>query len=400
MPTAALIATQLTDHSARPFTVTLGALDVTRLANGGGVDIDTVSVTEQGPGGVSSMTFRVWDPDLAINVSDADPVEFWDNDNALPMFVGFVQTWSNKPATVSRYVEVVCVGVEVLLDWMVVPSLTIPALTPIGQAVQMIASAAIPLGVALRYGGNATSDGTLAAPVGIISSIPSFSTQSVVVITGQSIREAIRTTIAECIVVDNWAGWFGGPSIYPVQPTVDFWHGLRLWRVGYRPDDYADLTVTDTTAGALAASVLDHEADSGGVVRGVYVIGGNAAGTGLVPDGSGIPGQIAIIEDATILTADAKNRAASAYLAEHTTAERGSLVIGSYNPTTNVRAGSNMSLTDAQVGVTVAGYPIASITKTFHKTGAGIRQTWTVAYGGLRPSAMRLIRRLTRDVRS
>lgn len=69
MPTPALIATQLTDRGARPLTITIGALDVTTK-----VDIETVSVTEEGPGGRSSMRFTAWDPGLTVTLAEGDPI--------------------------------------------------------------------------------------------------------------------------------------------------------------------------------------------------------------------------------------------------------------------------------------------------------------------------------------
>jgi hypothetical protein len=78
MPLAAVIATQLTDHSAHPDSLLVGGVDVILTPGTGGnrlgVPIESIDVREQGPGGVSSMEFIVDDLTAAWTLTMGDEV--------------------------------------------------------------------------------------------------------------------------------------------------------------------------------------------------------------------------------------------------------------------------------------------------------------------------------------
>ena len=66
MPNAAVVAAALTDHSAHPFALWVGGVDWIKqpgvAGNLFGVPLDSIEVTENGPGGVSSLRCSVEDP--------------------------------------------------------------------------------------------------------------------------------------------------------------------------------------------------------------------------------------------------------------------------------------------------------------------------------------------------
>jgi hypothetical protein len=340
------------------------------------------------------MDFRVRDPNREIAWTEGAVVEFWDVANALPQFLGFVQSWTLS-GIVERTLDVHCIGAEAVLDWMLVPSLTIPAGTRASTAIQAAAANATGIGFPLR----ALSDeglngyqGNQAMPIAAFATlVDSTDLVAAVTLAGETLREAIRK-IFEASLNE---GIFVGSGGVTGQVTVDFTYGLRAWATGTTPEDYINTTVAEVIGG-LAATTLDHETDALGVVHQVYVKGGNAAGTGLVTDGRGIPGPVALIEDSSITTAAAKQAAGVAYLEQSNVATRGSFTLENFAPTSNVRAGSWITITSTPAGLSAQVFTIASIAKTFIVN----KQTWRVAYGGLPLSPARLIRRLTRFVRS
>lgn len=391
---AAVIAT-LPSTAARAYTLTVGGNDMNVGGQSGGaylVDIDSIKVEEEGPGGISGLSFTLYDPNLEVVIAEGAEVEMWDVTNTIPYFAGFVQSWKYL-GILGRYVSINCIGAEVLLDWLIVPSLTIPSGIDTTDAIQMAATNTIGLGVRLRSA--STSGGsTQANPIGDMQpGAQTLQQVASVTLAGQTLREAIRLILEASRSTGTNSG-VGGASI-----TVDFWWGLRAYpkatAVTSIPSDYDSLTVTDATSGT-AATMLDHESDASGAVHAVYVKGGNAAGTGLVTDGMNIPGPVAFIEDSSITTSDARDRVGLAYIAEHSPATRGSLSIESFAPTTNIRAGSFVDITNTASGIASVEYRIASISKSFYAN----KQTWTVAYGGFRPSFVRQNRRRTRALRS
>jgi hypothetical protein len=389
---AAVLAT-LPDTSARAYTLTVGGDDLNVTGQNGTaylVPIDTIRVEEEGPGGISGMDFGVWDPNREVTITEGARVEFWDITNSLPLFTGFVQSWGMS-GIVGRTHDVHCIGIEVVLDWMVLLSdMTFAALSDTAAALQALVANSSGIGISLRALSGTSNDGDQAEPLGdlgfVISSHKGVLLNAVTVTAGTTLREAIRQVTDEN--VDNVAGVKGVGDAVP-KVTVDFWYGLRAW--GSQPNDYVDLTVVDTVGAGIAATVLDHEMDAAGVPHAVLVIG-TGAGSGYVGDGSGIAGPTAVINDSTITTSAKRDSVALAYLSEHGTATRGSLTIENLTPTTNIRPGSRVIITNTVVGLTAAPFVIASITKSF----VANVQTWTIAYGGFRPSQVRQNRSRTR----
>jgi hypothetical protein len=188
---------------------------------------------------------------------------------------------------------------------------------------------------------------------------------------------------------------------YPGACTVDVWGGVRVFNRLASPGGFSQLVVSDTSPSAVAhASNLNSEVDAGAYAIGVYVKGGNVAGSGLVAIDAG-PGLIGYINDSSILTAAARDAAAAAWLTDQGITERGTFTIDDVTPATvtmgSTFAGSMLAITDAQGGYpTSTQFQTRQITQTFY----GAARVWDITYGGMAPSVTRQIRRLTRAVRS
>jgi hypothetical protein len=403
MPLAPLLLEALTPTPEPVQSIFLAGADVNNqpgaLGNGYYVPIGSIEVDEQGPGGVSKLSFDLVDP-LGVGPvpHDGDEVQYWNNLTNAPVFAGFVSNWATRvlPNSQGRVTAIDCVGYEVLLDWaMILDDLTIPAFTTVRTAAQtLVAVAEGTRGIRAFASGPGPSSQAFPTSIAV-----SYQTQyAITIAAGTSLREALSQVItASRATISAFGDSISGAGL---KVTVDFYKGLRIchdlssvdtWAVDYTP-----LTVADTLAGVLVASALEHETDATQIVRGVFIKGANAAGTGFLGDGSGKPGRIAYLEDPSIDTAAKLLDAQATHLSDLVVSFRGSFDLVDWAPTAGVRPGSVLTLTDAQANAT-GTYRIYQLTKRFLKSG---RETWTVTYGGLRPSATRLIRRLTRATRS
>lgn len=406
MAVAGVLVTQLNSAAVRTKLLTVGGVDVIKqpgnTTNPYGVPLDSIEVEEAGPGGVSSMRFVINDPAISVIVQDGMDIRFHDITNDVPIFSGWVQSWRYLPAfgQQGRRIEVTAIGGEAVLDWAFVASLTIPAGTDFRAAVQSAVANAEGIRDLRPFANPAITAGpsTQAMPIANLylgGGDAQGSISSAVVLNGVSLREAIRQIGA----VSTYQSWYYGGPAADIYATVDAYKGLRVWRKSSTindPGDYTTLTIDDTPSGSIRAEGLNHEVDAAGIVRAVYITGGNALGTGLVTDGTGKPGPVASFSDSTILTADALAQAGQNFLAQYAVGSRGSFNLIDHTPTVTVHAGGAVTITDARAGLAAQSFYIMSIRKTFN----AVRQTWSISYGGLPPSAMRLTRRLTRAVRA
>jgi hypothetical protein len=386
--------------STAPYSLTIAGGDVLLPAAGGnqaGTPLESISITERGPGGVSSMRFTYEDPTgLERMPVDGDEVLYWDRTNNVPLFGGFVQAWPVKPLIggQGRSAIVTCVGFETLLDWAVfLAPLVIPAGTTLQAAIQSCAANATGTS-GLRFGGSATKS-SQALPVSVfaVHGSPAITlSYDVTVTAGMSLRAALAL-----VARGAWGGFVFDPTPASARFTVDFYRGLRAMEdsaASAWATDYINLDVDDG-ASASRAEDLEHTTDASSIVRGVYIAGANAAGSGYASDGTGRPGRIAYINDPTIDTAAKLVDAQASYLNGAVIATRGTFDLSDFTPAASIRPGSILTLTDVATGATGA-YRIFSIAKTF----TALRQTWALTYGGLPPAATTLLRHLTRDARS
>lgn len=411
---AAIATTMWPDSTVRMARLSLGGLDVLNTypgwTTGFAVKRDSIVIQEVGAGGVSTMSVTISDPRLELTLEEGQDVEFWDIARDRPLFRGFIQSFGVRPTAVGREVVVDCIGIECLLDWMKVPPITIPVGTDQVAAIQSLVANATGVGWPIRalaywsVGIGYSPYSSVEMPIAVAGT---SSLDYDLVITGGTLREAIAKVFTSSVTSSG-----GSPKLSMATNgalvTIDYYGGLRVIptyltngvTTVYLPSDYDDLAISNTPAGTLAASDLDMIVDGAGVVRAVYISGANAAGSGLVSDGSGIPGPVAEITDDTSDTAQKMQNIGADYLYGFSQSIRGStsLLLDSTTLTPNIRPGGTITFTsDSQTFGHEVSFVIASIRKTFL---AGDLQAWTLNFGGLPPSAIRQMRRATRQTLS
>jgi hypothetical protein len=414
MALAAVLAVAIADLTAPAKSLRMDGVDLLPTVSKTSqftVPIETISLTEEGPGGVSSLDFTIADPLAEFTMQEMAVVTFWDHTDNRPLFQGWMESFGVDPwAAQGRNITVHCVGVESLLDWMLVPSLTIPVNTPVHTAYQACVANATGVGwpiraVAYDSSGFRGETSTQQYPIGYY---PNILAQDVV-LAGTSLREALnQVTIAASS--PSSGVYFAPPGdAQSASATIDFTSGLRVTPTYLtfnilnvaQPSDYSTLTIQDTTAGTYASTGLNFAVDTGGVIREVYVTGASPAASGLFTDGSGITGPVAQLNDSTITTLLGANLAASDYLFQFATSVRGSFTLDptpvGFIASGNYRAGAAVTIkADSQVVLADLTFIIAAI----HKSWQPGAESWAVDFGGFRPSAMKQIRRLTRGIRS
>ncbi|HET7031105.1 MAG TPA: hypothetical protein VFI34_11385, partial [Candidatus Limnocylindrales bacterium] len=119
MATAAVLATALTTHAAKARGLFVSGVDVLYEPSAPGsmgyaVPIESVQVHEDGPGGVSSLSFTIEDYALRVELTDGAEVRFEDLVRGVPVFRGWVQHWDETPRAggVGRDFRVIARGAE------------------------------------------------------------------------------------------------------------------------------------------------------------------------------------------------------------------------------------------------------------------------------------------------
>lgn len=398
-----VVAAALTDHSARTRALWVGGVDVISqpgtAANRYATLIDSILVTENGPGQVSSMQFQVDDPGKALTFTEGMEVIFQDLVRDTPIFRGWLANAEAVMTGLGRVWILDVDGPEILLDWMKVSALSFAAGAADFQAavLSVVAQAAQPGGgIALRAFGDPTGlgDSTQATPVGLAP----YGTLVPVDVPSGTLRQALEALSSAYVS--------SGSPRHRVAATVDFYLGLRMAEITQADAtwsgnvlDWADLIVGQT--GTYVTASLRHAESYGETLHQVLILGGNAAGSGLVSDGSGLPGDVAFVQDATSTSATIRDG-----IAQNLLAARGVKVRGSFDleDTPNIGApGSEIhpmmraEITNTAIpGLLSTRYPIMQIRKRFRPS----TELWTVSYGGHPPSAAKTLRRLTRGTLS
>jgi hypothetical protein len=359
------------------------------------VPIETIAVTEAGPGSASSMSFTIDDPGVEVGIVKGQEVRYHDHVRDRPIFLGRVQSHADVPWGGGRRIAIKAIGIDVALDWMIVPALTIPAGTDVQAAIMAAVAAATGIGWpfqtrgAIGLGGEDGSANGLSG-VGSIT-VGGTTTSDTIVFAGESLRAAIRKILNTMVGYPLTTAF----SLQPAPDALISADGI-LHVYGIAPNNFAQLTINDVYAGPIVAAVPEWAEDFGGIPAGVYVTGASPAASGLVTRGDGIPGPIAAMSDSNLTTADQRDVAGRAYLARTGIQQRGAARLESFAWTTNIRAASPVRITDANLGLSVVNTVVAAITKTWTRDGL---ETWAVEIGVRRPAMSRQIRRLTAAVR-
>jgi hypothetical protein len=239
MPLAPTIAAALMIPASHAWSLWIDGLDVIRkpgtTGNGYGTLIETVEVTEAGPGRVSAMTFTIEDPLIEVTVASGAYVVLWDHTNDVPAFAGFLMTPRYQPEAIGRVIACRAIGIEAILDWATVASFTPPSATFLGTAIQAaVAAAAMPPGVP-ALNSTAAAASSQANPIGITSLPPTVATA----VGPGTLRQVIQAMIDRAST-----GYLGTEAGTVVNFTIDAYGGLRVWRADPAPR----LTSRPTTA--------------------------------------------------------------------------------------------------------------------------------------------------------
>jgi hypothetical protein len=406
MPNAAVIGAALTDHSAHPYSLWVDGLDVIGVpATTIGTELTSIRVTERGPGGVSDIEFSVWDPTGTFTPVNGAVILFWWNTTDVPLFRGWVDTWSSTPdfGGQGRTVRIQGIGEEALLDWLIIANLgsNVPGGFP-EQVAQWAMVAGVP-----NYQTGPFGVPTLSSQSNPISNYVrgpgDVTTLGCNVnngqLAGQSLRQSIQDLFDASARVDQQPALIGATQAR-IQFTMDFYGGLRMWQdyPTIIPSDYTNLTINDAYAGPIVAENLQYAVDPSQIVHEVYVNGSAAANSGWFGDGTGLKGKQQYISDTTNITSPTlAQQAAQAVFQANSNQVRGSFELTDFTPVSTIHAGSFVSLTDAAVGLSAVSYRIMEIEKTFNGSG---RQNWKVTFGSLAPNVVNYTRRLTYQVRA
>jgi hypothetical protein len=396
-----VLATALTTHDAtRPWGLFLGGVDVIKepaTPSRYAVPTESITVTEMGRYGVSSMSFTIEDTGLAVSISDGMEVRFdkFAAAGGTPetTFLGWVSSYSVKPAfgEQGRLIEVDATGIEAILDWAMVPAdVTFLSGSKIGPCIQSIVASAVGLGPLVAIGG---TNGSSSTAQGLTQGATStFSLVADVLVTaGTTVREAVRTICATSNITVI-------PGYGVVQSTVDFYWSLRVYEQPTIPGgviyDGGTFTIVDAI-GSTMAEGLSYDVTAASI-RGVYIKGTNAAGSVLLTDGSGILGPIAYVTSDSSDSAPEALQIATDYLNRARTGVTGSFREEGLAFAGVLKPDGLLTLTDARVGLSAVPYWFGPITRTYP---GGILINHELSFGGPPPSGAALLRQLTRDTR-
>lgn len=399
MPSAAIIGAALTDHSERFAGLWVGGVDVSKEPGGGepgyGVEEHTIEVSEVGPGGVSSMTFTIDDPNSQIEVLAGMDVRYEIFGNAFfsrfgPVFRGWVDSFTYTPAfgDQGRTIEVQCIGPEAFLDWsLTAAAFAIPVGTNVTDAIQTILGWGTGVNVPYRgfaVGGTTQEDSDYEEPISTVGST-GLTVDDITIAAGTTLRAAFQQLEAV--------------SPIPQAVTMDFYLGVRsfdpIWNGIENPSDWNHPSFVGTSELNVTED-LAHQV-TGATYRSVRVVGSGVALT--VTDGSGFPGAMARLEDDTVTDEGTALAVGQQFLARNRTVPRGTLRKTSRNTYDlddfgATHPGAQARLNNSRIGVSDTRYPITEIRRTF--TGGGTLEDIEFTYGDLGPSFVRTFRRLTR----
>lgn len=389
MALGAVVGAALATGTARPFALWLNEVDVVKEPGSAryGVSIDSVSVKLQGPGGVSSMTFTLDDPQSVLAPTDGMAVRFRSLTFDTPLFTGYVESFDGTPdfGQQGRSWQITATGVETLLDWLVLGSdYTWSSGASFAPAIQALLASCVGHHELRAFTG--TDDwGLPDQPIARFQSVTN-SGPDLLIRAGTTLRNGINLLLTNSNIASLYLGAF---------VTVDHHMGLRAWPI------VAALTMPngDGSAaigtGSAFANDLTYTVDTTALIRNVVIA--NASGTWTGSDGSGKPGRSVVISDATITTAAQAAATISTTLARNTTGIRGTFGLfdwgGFFGADDLMR---KLLLTDGNVGAT-GTYLMAQLALTFP---GGTTERVGVTFGGLPASAALLLRRLTRSTLS
>ena len=352
------------------------------------VPVETIEVVEAMPGAVSSMRFTM-EPDPG-SLTRLTSVRLDTGAVANRLFNGYITNLTyRKYGAGSQRVEVTCVGVEILLDWLVdhVASTTIAFGTNFPDAIAQIITAkttslSATINVTDRGGDETDGIGTFIRPdlgttpflTGGVNWAPPLGT--------------LRQRIEQLHMKSSFNN-AGTRESFGYFLTVDWQLNVRAWEnvTSLMPADWTKLEIDNvppTAGGAFPAEDYRVAYDYGAVPDRVYVVGTGIAG---FVGSTSFPRIENVLDAPEITTATERTMAGESYLDTRNTADRWEFDILDFTPpSTTIHAGGLCDVIDSSG--TTTDHRIAEIRKTFYSSG---RQNWHVILGRPRASMTRSV---------
>lgn len=354
---------------AHPFSLHWAAQDLVDVSATRGfvVPLETISISEVGANGRSSMTFTVQDAKRALALPALGRVQL--NDHLAGggvgevSFAGFVQGRRTIPWPVTGYaIQTTCTDYSYLLDTTVVPALSHKAGASDKTLIQSV------VGYAMR-GPQVYTHTSLCTSTNASMPAMDFS--------HMTLRAAIESIQAAAGEQRHYYVDFLGRLHYFLGPTES--------GMGNAP-----FVITDNpTAGQRATTDLAVEYDDSQIANCVYIFGGSAKGSGWEKDEASIKlygVREAFFSSPTCKTAAHRFNVGRHFLGLH----KDPIVRGSFGETnadTGWRVGQTVTVTDSRLGISSATYPVTQIDTTF-LTGTGQRHRM-IHFGDLPASGRR-----------
>ncbi len=339
-------------------------IDVT-LGRGFGVPLESISISEVGGNGASSINFTVQDAKRVLALPPIGRLQLNDHAANEVLFAGFAQGRRTQPGVsgkVGYSIEVTGTDYSTLFDTTFVPAIKHKA----GASDKALIQSVVANSIRHTY-----IHGHSAFVTSTNSDMPAFD------FTHLSLRAAIESIQAAAGADRHYYVDFLGRLHYFLGPTES--------AMGAAPT-----AITDSATGAgTAAEDLHVEYDDSQIVNAVYIFGANAAGSGWERDEASIKlyGLRQGSFDAPhCKTAAHRGNVGSHYLKLH----KDPVVRGSFTLTgsqTGWRVGQTVTITSTPLGISAATYPIVQIDTTF-LSGTGIRQR-VISFGDLPASGRR-----------
>ena len=401
MPSQAIIAAALTDHSAHSYSLWVDGLDMLYQpgqvkGSAYGAEIDSIQLSQGGPSANGTMSFILRDPSGNLQLQGAESVLFWDHVRDVPMFAGTVATLTEAiPDGIVHRFQVQCTDLNAVLDRILIPAMTLSD----GSAQLQIQS--IMQHVPLRAFQSLSTDAAAVALGGSQAKPMAYgNTQVSTALTGQVITDGTTARAAVQQIIDYWQAQVGYVLPGTLQVFVDQYGGLRLYDSFYAvvPSDYRQTTVrvasgVVTEPASVRPDNLQVTNDWLQAVTAVYVIGGNPAGTGWVAgvNASGYANPRALRKEARYsqpksLDAVALQRYGLAYLTAYGAQARASFTMSARAPFT-ILPGDYIFIS-APIWMQIQGY-VQLVEQSF--SGGGNLRAYRVEFGSLAASLARVM---------
>jgi len=338
---------------ARPLSVLIGtsaaAADLT-----GDIPLESVVATDNGTTGRSLISLTIQQPLSALpTVKDQAVVKIVDHALNTETHRAFIR--SRRPITgLEASVEIIADDIGGLLDDKFIVLEVRPAETMLARITALW----------FFYRPNFL-DNDLSFVSSIGGTLPAQT------FAGVMLREAIEMTIAQASSTASY--------------HVDSVGRLHVYTSESNPAPYSVIFGTPG-GGQIAPEDLSIDYDSNTYFNRVYVQGANPDGSGWFQDDAAIATVGGLIRETVIQAADCETAAMALALAQMFLADASSSIprgmFTASSPYDGWRSSQNLTVTEADIGLSAVSFPIRSVTMTFEATRTGFRRIYVVEFGG------------------